>query len=66
MTLASQPVAGARLVHGVEHRQVEMAGAAFARRDAADHFGAVGDRLLGMEGALRAGEALAEDLGRWR
>ena len=40
-----------------------MPGAAFARRDAADHLGAVGDRLLGMEGALRAGEALADDLG---
>ena len=40
-----------------------MARAALARRHAADHPGAVGDRLLGMEGALRAGEALADDLG---
>ena len=40
-----------------------MRGAAFARRHAADHLGAVGDRLLGMEGALRAGEALADHLG---
>ena len=54
---------GDRLGHGVEHRQVEMGGAAFARRHAAHHLGAVGDRLLGMEGALRAGEALADDLG---
>src|SRR5688572_20076265 len=54
---------GDRLGDGVEHRQVEMGGAAFARRDAAHHPGAVGDRLLGMEGALRAGEALADDLG---
>ena len=54
---------GDRLGHGVEHRQVEMRGAAFARRHAAHHLGAVGDRLLGMEGALRAGEALADDLG---
>src|SRR5579863_10504073 len=40
-----------------------MRGAAFPRRDAAHHLGAVGDRLLGVEGALRAGEALADDLG---
>jgi hypothetical protein len=31
--------------------------------DAADHLGAVGDRLLGVEGAVLAGEALADDLG---
>src|SRR5215510_14278462 len=36
---------------------------AFARGDAAHHLGAVGDRLLGVERALRAGEALADDLG---
>ena len=63
MTLALAPVARDRFVHRVEHRQVEMLRAAFARRDAAHHLGAVGDRLLGMEGALRAGEALADDLG---
>ena len=40
-----------------------MRRAAFAGRDAADHLGAVGDRLLGMEGAVLAGEALADDLG---
>src|SRR5438067_1134276 len=51
---------GARLVNGVEHRQVEVLGAALPGRDAADHPGAVGDRLLGVEGALRAGEALAD------
>ena len=45
----------------VEDGQVEMLAAAFARRDAADHFGAVGDRLLRMEGALGAREALADD-----
>src|SRR5437899_4497479 len=33
----------------------------FPRRYAAGHLGAVGDRLLGMEGALGAGEALADD-----
>ena len=45
---------GDGLGHGVEHRQVEMRGAALARRHAAHHLGAVGDRLLGMEGALRS------------
>src|SRR3546814_764219 len=55
---------GHRLGDGVEDRQVEMAGAAFARRDTPHHLGAVGDRLLRVEGSLRAGEALANDLGR--
>src|SRR6202171_1493790 len=40
-----------------------MGAAALARRGAADHLGAVGDRLLGMEGTVLAGEALADDLG---
>src|SRR6201986_3487973 len=40
-----------------------MGGAAFARGHSAHHLGAVGDRLLGVEGALRAGEALADHLG---
>ena len=51
---------GARLLDRVEHRQVEMLGAALARGHAADHPRAVGDRLLGVKGALRAGEALAD------
>src|SRR5690606_37839111 len=50
-----------RFGNGVEHRQVEVFLAALARRHAADHFGAVGNRLLGMEGALRAGKALADN-----
>src|SRR6185437_1726204 len=54
---------GDAFAHRVEHRQVEVDGAAFARRHAADHLGAVGDRLFGMERALRAGEALAHHLG---
>ena len=33
------------------------------RATAADHLGAVGDRLLGMERAVLAGKALADDLG---
>src|ERR1700730_15452603 len=49
------------LVDGVVDGQVEMLGAAFAGRHAADHLGAVGDRLLGVERALGAGEALADD-----
>ncbi len=52
-----------RVVHGVEHRPVEVLLAALARRDAADQLGAVGDGLFGVEGALLAGEALADDLG---
>ena len=42
----------ARLGDGVEDRQAEVVRAALARRDAADHLRAVGDRLLGMEGAV--------------
>ena len=41
----------------------EMRRAALARRDAAHHLGAVGDRLLGVERAVLAGETLADDLG---
>src|SRR5207253_1615764 len=48
----------------IEYREVEMARAAFARRHPPDHLGAVGDRLLGVEGALGAGEPLAQHLGR--
>src|SRR5262249_24603818 len=58
---------GARCAHGhldgVEDRQVEGGGSALARRDPAPHLGAVGNGLLGMKGALGAGEALADDLG---
>src|ERR1700674_3307583 len=54
---------GACLGDGVEHRQPEMRRAAFTRRDTAHHLGAVLDRLLGMERAVLAGEALADDAG---
>src|SRR5260370_34472189 len=37
--------------------------AALARRGAADHAGAVGDRLFGMERAVAAGESLAQHAG---
>src|ERR1700722_17016165 len=53
----------ARFGDGIEYRQIEMGRAAFAGRHAADHFRAVGDRLLGMEGAVLAGEPLADDFG---
>src|SRR6185503_6981515 len=52
------------LQDGVEDRQAEMLRAAFARRHAAHHVGAVFDRLLRMEGALGSCEALADHLGR--
>jgi hypothetical protein len=36
---------------------------ALAGGDAADHLGAIGDGLFGVECALRAGEALTDHLG---
>ena len=36
---------------------------ALARRHPADHFGAIGEGLLRVKCALRAGEALADDFG---
>src|SRR5690606_15619432 len=52
-----------RVGDGVEHGQAEVLGAALARGHAADDPGAVLDHLLGVEGALGAGEALDDDLG---
>ncbi|MOA57785.1 hypothetical protein D3C78_1820240 [compost metagenome] len=40
-----------------------MGGAALAGGHAANHLGAVGDGLFGVESTLRAGEALADDFG---
>src|SRR6266478_9185257 len=40
-----------------------MGGAAFARRRATNHLGAVRDRLLGMERPVLASKTLADDLG---
>src|ERR1700693_1201249 len=54
---------GPRLGGGVEHRQAKLRRAAFARRHTPHHPGAVLDRLLGMERAVLAGEALADDAG---
>src|SRR5690606_5564199 len=50
-----------RFGDSVEHRQAEMRLTALPWADAAGHFGAVGDRLLGVEGAVLAGETLAND-----
>ena len=63
MPETSAPVAGHRLLHGVEHRPVEMDHAALAGRDAADDVGAHLQGLLGMEGGVLTGEALDDDLG---
>ena len=49
--------------HGVENRQVQVSGAAFARSNATNHLGAVFDGLLGVEAALRTGDALADNFG---
>ena len=58
---------GARLLprfgDRVEDRQPEMDRPAFARRDPAYELRAVSHRLLGMERAVLAGEALSDDLG---
>ena len=48
---------------GVEDREADVGLAALSGGDAADHPGAVGDGLLGVEGALGAGQALADDAG---
>ena len=48
---------------GIEHRAVKMTLTAATRRYAADQLRAVGNGLLGMEGALLAGKALTNDPG---
>ena len=54
---------GFGLGDGVEDREAEMDLPALPRRDAADHLRAVLDGLLGMERAVLAGKALADDAG---
>ena len=51
------------LRHGVEYWAIQMAAATASGGDAADYLRAVGDRLLGMESALLAGEALHQHAG---
>ena len=48
--LGARRLAG--LGHRVEDRQADMLRAAFAGRNAADHLGAVGDGLFGVEGPV--------------
>jgi hypothetical protein len=60
--VASAPVAATASLT-VSNTGLPRCSAALAGRDAADQVGAVGDGLLGVEGALLAGEALADDLG---
>ena len=43
--------------------QWQTLGAALTGSDATDHLGAVGDGLLGVEGAILARNSLANDLG---
>src|SRR6185369_16542486 len=52
-----------RVLHRVEHRQAQVLLAAATGGHPADELGAVGERLLGVKGALLAGEPLADDLG---
>ena len=49
--------------HGVKTGKTDMRRATLAGRHAAHHLGAIGNRLLGVEGAVVAGDALADDLG---
>src|SRR5439155_297559 len=52
-----------RFLHRIEDRAPQMVGAALSRGDASHDIRAVGDHLLGVEGALVAGEALDDDAG---
>lgn len=49
------------LLDTVKHGKVKVRLATLAGRHAADHLGAIFQRLLAVEGALLAGEALADD-----
>src|SRR6185437_13165556 len=52
-----------RILHGVVDRQTDVLAAALAGRHTANQPGAVIERLFGMERALLAGKALANDFG---
>ncbi len=54
---------GHRVGHRIEDREPQVLGSSLAGGDPADHLGPIGERLLRMEGALGAGEALTNDLG---
>src|SRR5690606_7781076 len=49
--------------HSVEYRQAQVRSATLARGNTTDHLSTVGNGLFGVEGALRAGDALADYLG---
>src|SRR5690606_16844274 len=51
------------ILNGVEDRQAQVLRAALAGRHAAHHLRAVGNRLFGVQRALRAGNSLADDPG---
>lgn len=53
----------ASLANGAEHGQAQVLLAGLFRRHAADNLGAIVQRLLAMERALFAGEALHDDFG---
>mmetsp|Transcript_63472 Transcript_63472/g.200752 ORF Transcript_63472/g.200752 Transcript_63472/m.200752 type:complete len:332 (-) Transcript_63472:58-1053(-) len=50
------------LSHRVEHGEAEVSGATLLWGHATDHVGAIGNRLLRVEGAVLAGKPLADDL----
>ena len=52
-----------RVLHGIEYRPVQVGLSTLARRNTADHIGAVFDHLGGVEGAFRSGESLDDDAG---
>jgi hypothetical protein len=52
-----------RISNGIKHRQIQMFCAAFARCYTANQFGAIGNGLFTVQGTLRPGETLADDLG---
>src|SRR5690606_22363912 len=52
-----------RFRHRIEDGQAEMRLATLAGRGAADDLGAIGERLLGMESTVLAGETLGDDAG---
>ena len=60
ITVAFAPVSFAALATVSKTGRSKMRRAALARRDPAHHVGAVGNGLLGVEGAFLAGEALHE------
>jgi hypothetical protein len=61
ITDAFAPVSRTACSTGIEDGQIEMLRSAFAWSDAPDHLGAVCNRLLRVERAFPAGEALNQN-----